>query len=273
MRGDEMNGVRRDLDDGEPSRELAAAAGDWLRDAAPAAGGHPSVDELIAYQGGRLDGDAERRVQDHLVVCRDCLDHLDELAGFVAEKGGAGETAPAADLATAAAWRALRPRLVAAPPRRLPRWAQAAAAALLVAAVGLGLWGLDRQAEVRALGERLAELSQPRPGAAIVDLYPASAARGQGAPPAPAELPADGFVTLVVNLPPDAPPGPYRLEIADAVGDRLWSGGGFEASRLGTLRLGLPEAYLPPGVHTLRLAAAGEEESWIETYPLRVGAP
>lgn len=268
---------------------LAGPAGEWVAEARAAAGDHPEVDELIAYHTGELAEADERRIQDHLVTCRDCLEHLLELDAFTGSgtesgpegrTGGAAEAAAgagAADFETAAAWRALRSRLPAGP-SRVPRRAAVLAASLAVAVVGLAVVALDQRREVGELSRRVAELSQPQPGAAIVDLYPASALRSEGAPREAFELPAAGYTTLILNLPQNltesAGSDRYSVEILDAGGGLLWSGGALEPTRFGTLRLGLPGGFLPAGGHSLRLYRLdGEQRRPVESYPIRVPAP
>jgi len=242
---------------------------------------HPGVGELTAYRGGELDAEAERRVQDHLASCHDCLDSLLELDAFLDPAGGA--PAPGVgDLETAAVWRTIRGKLPRDAPaevqpaaaRRL-RWAMAAAAVLLVAAGALSLWAVGEQRAARALRQRIAELSRPQPNAAIVDLFPAGATRSEEAAPTVAELPADaGHLTLVVNLPPAPGAASYEAEIVDSEGHTAWSGGGLTRSRFDTLRLGLPRGFLAPGDYALRvLGGDGDERREVATYRLRVPSP
>lgn len=273
-----MSEAAMDRSESEQRSLLSGPAGDWVERAGTAAGDHPGVEELIAYHHGNLPEDGQRRVQDHLVTCSQCLDHLLELDAFsrpeTDPEGRVGGATGAADFETAAAWRALRPRLPSAP-ARLPRWAAVLAASLSLAVLGLALWSLAQRHEVTALSQRLAEISRPQPGVAIVDLYPPSAVRRDGVAPPVVELPAGaGYATLVINLPAGGRQAGYEVEILDSEGHLLWSGGGLEASRFGTLRLGLPGGFLPPGEHSLRLyGRAGEERHWIETYPIRVPEP
>jgi anti-sigma factor RsiW len=271
--------------DADLKKRLAAALADDL----PPAGDHLDLATLTAYRGGELDEAAQRRVQDHLESCRACLDDLLELDAFLRP---ADETpAPGTrDLETAAAWRALRRELAPgagtpAPPRSAesrPPWATLAAAALLLVSLGaVALWGAGEHRAAQTLRQRLAVLSQPQTDAAIVDLFPAGATRSEadgGA--AAAELPAAaGHLTLVVNLPP-APGGEavpatsYGAEIVDTAGRTVWSGSGLARSRFDTLRLGLPQGFLPPGDYRLRvLAADGDGERTVATYALRVVPP
>lgn len=269
--------------DSELRDHLAAPAADWVAEHAEAGGEHPGVEALIAYHGGTLPEDAARRVQDHLVVCRECLSALLELDGFSRPLEDE-MLAQSDDFSDAAAWRTLRGRLPAertpgaapsgrnyAPGPRLPRWAMALAAGLAVAVIGLASWGLGQRSRLAELDRRLVELSRPQPGAAVRDLFPSSAVRGEEGGPPVVELPAGVFTLLLLNL-PEGPAYPaYEIEIVDAAGRRLWSGEDLALSGFGTLRLGLPAGFLPPGEHSLRLYGVdGEESTWVETYPLRV---
>lgn len=273
-----MSDAAMNRSESEQRSLLAGPAGDWVEQAGPAAGGHPGVEELMAYHGGSLSQEEQQRVQDHVVTCRQCLDHLLELDAFTrpeaGSEGGVTGASGAADFETAAAWRALRPRLSPGPVK-VPRWAVVLAASLTVAVLGLALWTLDQRREIGVLSQRLAEVSRPQPGVAIVDLYPPSAVRGEGEAVPVVELPAGtGYATLVINLPAGGRQAGYEVEILDSQGRLLWSGGGLEASRFGTLRLGMPGGFLPPGEHSLRLyGRTGEERHWIETYPIRVPEP
>jgi hypothetical protein len=234
-------------------------------------------------------------VQEHLLGCRPCLDELLELDSFVAPEeesaAGAARTADTeagaggvADLETAAAWRAMRSRLpprgsglatgLAAAGRRAPAWLAAAAAVLLVAVGALSLWAVAEHRAASALRQRVAALARPQTDAAIVDLFPAGARRGEEEQAV--ELPADaGHLTLVVNLPSSAAAAArYRVEIADAAGRAVWSGDGLTPSRFLTLRLGLPRGFLAPGDYDLRVTTADDGEgNEVATYPLRVAPP
>jgi hypothetical protein len=255
---------------------LAEPITDWVESRAAAAGGvHLGIDTLTAYHEGVLAEAEQRQVQDHLVVCRECLGNLLELDEISRPTDGAIGTGTA-ELTDDDAWRALRRRLpVERPPATgMPHWVAALAAVLAVAVIGLALWSFAQRREASALRQRLAALSQPQPGAAVLDLYPLSEARGEDGTPA-VELPAEGgYTTLILNLPAGPRHTSYEVEITDADGHRLWSGGGLVTSRFGTLRLGLPAGFLPPGEHALQLYAVDSEEKlWIETYAIRVPDP
>ena len=126
--------------------------------------GHPDVDELLAYAEGRLTGEPAERLRDHLAICRECADFFLNLSAF--EKALAVEDARTASNPRAeAAWWEFQSRLKEeeqivppSPPAEVtpfrrevrpaasrPFWhgrAMRLAAAVLVAAVGLGIWNL-----------------------------------------------------------------------------------------------------------------------------------
>src|SRR5947209_7004686 len=140
-----------------------------LRAAATAAAGqgpHPEPGELTAYHAGELSLEAERRLQDHLVACRECaalLLDLDRLAdpGF----GAAAEREAAAE--RDAAWESFRREIAAIPeparPSRPipPRWLYALAAALLLAVGALSFQVASLTHREAALARQVAALSRP----------------------------------------------------------------------------------------------------------------
>lgn len=260
--------------------ELAAALRPEMERSGGEAGPHPSAEELAAYRGGALAaGDAER-VQAHLVGCRECLDRLLDLDDLAAapHRRAAGVTR----LDTAAAWRALAPRLAQTPGRTsgwAPGWRPrlwAVAAALLVATLALGVWGLRQRSALGDLRREVDRLSQPQPDVPIVDLFPPSSPRGAGPRPVPPELGAEaGYLTVVLHLPPSSEAAALEAVIADAGGRELWSGR-LRGSEHGTLTLGIPRRYLEaPGARgaagELRIhlyALQGSRRRLLETYAL-----
>jgi hypothetical protein len=236
-----------------------------------APGPHPSAEELVAYHGGRLSEDEGLRLQGHLVACPDCLAALLELDSFVQPAGDVPAGVP--DLIVAAAWRALKPRLAGAGLSR--RAFQALAAGLAVTALGLGLWSVAQRQTLAGLRREVASLSRPQPTAAIVDLFPAGATRGEPASSTAVELPAEAaYLTLILNLPPSREHAAYGAEISDREGRALWSGGGLARGRFGTVRLGLPGRFLAPGEYRLQLFGLdGEARHPIESYAIRVPEP
>jgi hypothetical protein len=257
--------------------ELAAALRPEMEGSGGEAGPHPRAEELTAYRGGELAaGDAER-VQAHLVACRECLDRLldlDELAAAPHRRA-----AGVARLDTAAAWRALAPRLAQTQdgaPAGSPRWRpgpRAVAAALIAATLALGVWGLRQRAALGDLRREVERLSQPQPDVPIIDLFPPSSPRGGGPRPAPPELGAEaGYLTVVLHLPPSAEAAALEAVIADAGGREIWSGR-LRGSEHGTLTLGIPRRYLvgretAGELRILLYGLEGGRRRRLETYAL-----
>ena len=136
----------------DPEALVATLAEEARRDAGE--GPMPEPEELLDYLAGRLAPEAEQRVRRRLVASPDAARALLEVAELERAKGEAATAATAdhaapADLAVHAGWRDLKARLRPAPGRR--RWLTpvlaAAAAALLVTSVGLGVRVHDLQRE------------------------------------------------------------------------------------------------------------------------------
>lgn len=131
---------------------------------------HPGMKRLIAYREGRLPEAERETVQEHLSLCPRCTGLLRELRDFEAAAGGAVEPGPEA--LRQEAWESLVRRLPGRPPasspvrpvaalparrRPVPVFAYAAAAALLLAVIGLSIWSMFT---VRQERRRLAGLEQ-----------------------------------------------------------------------------------------------------------------
>lgn len=248
---------------GEFRVEVAAAvAGSVEDERLRGSDDHPTLDELIAYHRGQL-GDPEVEVlQDHLVLCRECLDRLTELDGFV--EAGAQGPPEVGSLEEASAWRALRPRL-AAPSRTVPL---ALAASFLVAAIGLGLWAIQQRIETARLREQLAQVTQPQPAATIVDLYSESTVRGLAETPSPVDLSAADHLTVILNVPESPDVAAYEAEIVASEDRTLWSGR-VQRDEHGTIALGIPRPFLDAGNYRIVLyGVTGETRQRIETFPL-----
>lgn len=141
-------------------RELAAEeSGD--------AGPHVGSKRLIAYRGGTLPPAEREAVQEHLSLCARCSGLLLELRDFEAATAR-GEAGP--ESLRQEAWDSLVRRLPSKTPvvrpiavrevprrRRLPRFVLSAAAALLLAILGLTVWAAVTLQQER---QRLARLEQ-----------------------------------------------------------------------------------------------------------------
>ena len=226
---------------------------------------HPTPDKLTAYRQGRTEDAETERIQEHLVLCRECLDRLAELEEFV-EAGGEGPP-EIASLEEAAAWRALRPRL-RTPGRTVGGTVPLAlAAAILVAAIGLGLWAIQQRMETGRLRGELARLSQPQAAATIVDLYSESAVRGGAEEPASVDLSATDHLTVILHLPEAPEMVVYEAEIVDAEDRTLWRGRVRREDYIFTL--GIPRSFVDAGSYRIHLyGVIGEERRRIETFPM-----
>lgn len=223
---------------------------------------HPSPEDLVAYRQGRLEPAEAENLQDHLVLCPECADHLAELESFV-EAGSQGPP-QARSLPETSAWRALQSRLRAPGRPAL----QALAASLLVAALGLGFWAFHQHGAAVELREQLARLSQPQPAATLVDLYPASGVRGVDGGPSPVDLGAADHLTVILHVPesPDAPA--YEVDIVGSRGRTLWSGR-VSMDAHGTLTLGIPRSFLDAGEYRIVLyGVTGDAREPLETFLL-----
>ena len=212
---------------------LAAEAEEASRPGATA-GPTPEPEKLLDFLAGRLDPEEEERLSRHLLASPEASRALLDLADLEAAGNEAGERP--AELAAVAGWRDFERRLPATAPSRFRRFQTllpAIAAALLVATIGLGVWGLRLQGEHNRPVANLPslQLSETRAGT-----EPAVAL----APGAP--------LRLVIH--PTAPcPGYEALLEGPKAGDRQ------TIQRLAPDDKGLltPMLYPEPGSYSLRL--------------------
>jgi hypothetical protein len=143
-----------------------------MREESGGAGPHVGSKRLIAYREGMLAPAEREAVQEHLSLCARCTGLLLELRDFEAAsaRGDAGPESLRQE-----AWESLVQRLPAktpafrpfspreAPPRRVPRFVLAVAAALLLAVLGFTAWvAVTAQRERQRLEERNAEITTLR---------------------------------------------------------------------------------------------------------------
>ncbi len=279
-------------------------------------GPHTGLKALIAYREGRLPPAAREAVQEHLSLCSRCARLLLELRDFEA---AAASTEAGAEPLREEAWEALARRLPTAPPavhpaarrpaRRLPWSALGAAAAVLLAVVGL--WrpapdrpdrppaarpeprppGAERWPALAPLRISLAEAERRRgaaPGggtfeAGKVTVAPRFLRRG-GADGGGELLRAGGFVNRVRPDPADRrltvafslaghPVCPeYRLGLADRAGAVLWVGRRPGRSVLGADGTSVSVAGLAAGLYRLRVEGLRPEGAdLLAEYLLAVG--
>lgn len=236
---------------------------EWIRNREPRDSvQHPDLDELMAYRQGRIEDSETDRLQEHLLRCRECLDRLSELEGFIE----AGEQGPpeVVSLEEASAWRALRLRL-RRPGRTVPL---ALAATFLLAAMGLGLWAIQQRTETTRLREQLVRISRPQPATRIVDLYSGSRVRGSTDEPSPVDLSTLDHLTVILHLPEPPEVEAFEAEILDSAGRALWRGR-VRMDELGTLALGIPRPFLDAGRYRIVLyGVTGESQRRVGTFPL-----
>ena len=241
---------------------------------------HPDPDELVAYHEGGLTPDDERRVQDHLLGCRECAALLADYDGLTDPDFGAEEDIP--ESAVEVIWDKVReeirkdplpqPRPSNVVPFRSPegrkeprRWLQPLAAALLISTLALSVW-------VANLRGKVEDLSSPEANAPVLDLYPAGSTRGAGGAISPA-VPLDfRFFTIILNPPGRADFEAYEVEILDAGGDVLRTQQGLEPNRFGSFSLTVPTEVLGAGDFRIRLVGIGPggARQIVEEYALRL---
>jgi len=277
--------------------DFKTAFADMMRSEPPAAGEHPTIDELIAYRAGELPETERERLQEHLAACKECFEKLRELDAFAAAPSAVGAVSGSGvvDFEVAAFWRQLRPQLELEPgsveepsspepatattsaapateptptesaavrriPAATPLWRRPAAiaASFLVTVVGLGALLLLQQHRLADQGRTIAELTRPRPNPEIYDLYPDGSERSGAASEIRSfEGPAGATLIITPREPGDYPD--YRVEIVDAGGEEVWSGSGFEKHPVdGTFSLWLPPGAFPPGEYRVRLQGVDE---------------
>lgn len=251
----------------DPQALVAALA----EEALAAAGEHPELDRLLDYHAGRLEPEAEKRLQDHFVGCRRCARRLLELEPF-AEPDLAAE-GRLADFEVENALRRLESRIeeerrtAAFPSRRL---LYVAAASFLVVAVGFAGWTARLQSTIADLRRQVDTLTRPQVNFPVVYLD-APVARG-GTAPAVVDLPAGKpFWTLVV-IPENPRPWPeYEVVLLAADGTELWRAQGLEWDEgAGGITLWLARGWLPAGEYRLRLDGLdGERRESEGLYRLR----
>ncbi len=199
---------------------------------------HPTVDELIALNGGELPAEEKNRLQDHLVDCRRCFALAADLAAFSEAENATSQ--PIADFETEASWRAPRPRFS---PRR---WhvPAAMAATFLVTAVGFSFWSATQQ-------RAIPEISMPQPNVRIYDLVVDTGERSGGVAQVK-EIPsgADSILILTPDVVRDDLD--YQVQIFDSRGlvgtiPRL------KKQKGETFTMSLPDGFLAPGDYILVL--------------------
>jgi hypothetical protein len=202
------------------------------------AGEHPGPDQLLDYLQGKMSEASETGIQDHLLTCRSCTEHLLELESISNPQQSANQETT--DFELAVAWKRLGDKVTAGALARFarPRFLQAVAAVLLLATVGMAGW----VARLSWLG--------PEPQLNPSILYLGESTRGEGVPGIELAT-GDEWILLIVTpvrLLPE-----YEVEVRNADGGQVWKGAGLHRSDHGTIRLGLPARLLPAGEYQVGL--------------------
>ena len=203
---------------------------------------HSSSRDLNAYRSGELSPEQERRLQWHLALCFQCADRLLDLERFL-EPVVNGDP-----LDETASWWDLQDRLAkeSRAYRRPPPLFMALAAALAPVVVGLLVWNVSLQRELRAPQANIPIESVTMPGAL------------RAAPETPRiRLPATGRFTL--SLVSSEVHDGIRLEIFDSSGRRIVSVPGLERSESDTFDVELSRRLLPNGEYRLLLIGTRED--------------
>jgi putative zinc finger protein len=238
---------------------------------------HPEPETLAAYHAGELTAEDERRLQDHLLECRECSDLLLDLEGLADPGFGAGSLS-ATD--QEALWDHIqgeikkeeRPAPVVplrrpAPSVASPRWLQALAASLLVATVGLSTWVVSLRHE----------LSRPQANAKVIQLSTGSVRSGTSSRlnVVPADAPRRFILLLHLAGPGRA--ARYRAEIVRAEGGKVSDVQGLALDEeLDAVSLELSRDEIGPGDYRVRLFPSpgkGAPEDPVAEYPLHVEPP
>lgn len=241
-----------------------------------APGPHLEPEEIAAYHDGQLSSEDERRVQDHLVACRECSELLLDLEGLADPEFGAGEALP--EGAGEQVWEGIRketrkeirsPNVVPfrrEPRNDTPRWLRSIAAMLLLTTLALSGW-------VATLRGRVKELSSPQANTAVLDLYPTSSVRGEGAGPAAQPVPEEaGMATVILRAPGLRRFDGYGIEILRADGSVAWHEDGLKPT-YSSFSLSLTRDWLDEAGLRLRLVGIGAkgERQTIGEYALPKG--
>lgn len=238
---------------------------------------HPEPETLAAYHAGELTGEEERRLQDHLLECRECSDLLLDLDGLADPGFGAGSLSTPDQEAL---WGRIQgevqkeERLASVVPLRRPshplaspRWLQALAAALLVATVSLSTWVVSLRHE----------LSRPQANAKVIQLSTGTVRGGMSSRlnVVPADAPRRFILLLHLAGPGRA--AQYRAEIVRAEDGKVSDVPGLALDEeLDAVSLELSRDEIGPGDYRVRLfptTGQGAPEEPVAEYPLRVEPP
>ena len=230
---------------------------------------HPSIDELVDYQEGRLDAEEAARVRHHLAVCQDCADDLLDLEDWdaaeptvdpsllpspeaIAARRQAFEEMVQAEERIPAATRPMRPTPSDSWKVLLPL-----AASVILAATGIGFW-------LAAGDTSLRHGDHPF----LFNLVPEGSGTSREAETHSVEVPA-GFDLLVarLNVSDLTPFEAYRAEMSDSQNNVVWVAEDLQRLPGGSFSILLDRFELDAGSYQLKLLGEqGQDEVLLETY-------
>jgi hypothetical protein len=221
--------------------------------AAQHAGEHPEQHQLLDYLQGRMSEEAQEKLQDHLVSCRECTGQLLELELISCPQPPADQGV--ADFELAAAWRGLADNISSAQQsgyrsRRL-HFVSGLAAALLVATIGLGFWVAQLDHSLDRLQQAAAALNEPQLNPSI--LYLGGSTRSDASAGTIVLEPGSSSLMLILTPTELHPVDEYEIVLSRADGRQLFQGRGLRRSDHGTIRLSLPTGMLPAGEYRISL--------------------
>ncbi len=246
---------------------------------------HPSLDQLADHRAGRLAAGEGERVQDHLALCQTCTQLFLDLASFPRLEPPAGAE-PVSEQEAAAAWREMRPELLAAAGAATPALPQAPAAKpsqrktsgfwanfshlVMSPRFAYGLAALCLLAAPLTHYWTLSQLSRPEANIAIGNLV--SERDGGGLQTLTIPEQASNFL-LLLNLVPTGTYSDYAVEVTplDSPGLEGWRHAGLKPSVAGNFNLLVPRKSLPPGKYLISLFGQSDtSRDLIVEYRIRI---
>lgn len=157
------------------------------------------------------------------------------------------------------------PRIAAAPAQISRRksffegwsWLRPAAWAPVMAVLLLGVTLYQNVLVIPRMEQELADLSQPR---AVPSVVARAATRGEDRPVQISK--GDGFLQVILDIPPGEPVSSYTCEVYDAAGTLRFTVPAAAPSNGDSLHLSLPVAGLEAGRYMIRVKPGGEEYSF-----------
>lgn len=224
---------------------------------------HPDFERWVDYREDRLSPSEMAELQGHLAECPRCTGLLLDLEDFLTPPDESDDGTR--DFERAAVWRAIRPS------RQRPAWylPVSLVAAVLVGALGVGLWTSGQRQDLHQMEQLVAQLTAPQPNAPIYHLVPTTRSSRPAQQGFPLAEEMQTF-TLVFNLVASDPQASFRAELINTAGEVALEVGDLELDDLGTLTLGLSRRSLPAGeyvVHLFRTAREDDDGEVSEPQP------